>query len=36
MPNLDLTDREHVAPQPVREIGRSYKVHPSTISRLTA
>jgi hypothetical protein len=33
--NLDLTDGEHVAPQPVRGIARSYNVHNSTISRLT-
>jgi DNA-binding MurR/RpiR family transcriptional regulator len=36
MPNLDLTDGEHVARQQVREIARSYNVSHSTISRLTA
>jgi hypothetical protein len=33
--NLDLTDREHVAPQQVRGIARSYNVSQSAISRLT-
>ena len=32
--NLCLTDGEHVAPQPVRGIARSYNVSHSTISRL--
>jgi hypothetical protein len=36
MPNLDLTDAERAAPQPVRDIARSYNVSRSTISRLTA
>jgi hypothetical protein len=32
--NLCLTDGEHVAPQPVRDIARSYNVSQRTISRL--
>jgi len=32
--NLCLTDREHIAPQPVLRIARSYNVSQSTISRL--
>jgi hypothetical protein len=32
--NLDLTNGEHAAPQPVPDIARSYNVSQSTISRL--